>query len=145
MRSVGFAAGAVAVAFAVGAALTVSSTGGAASSGPALYTRAQAKAGAGVYATSCAQCHGAKLEGGAGPPLRGPNMVTLGTKTKLKVGDLFGYMVTNMPMNAPGSLSHDKYVELLAYILQRNGYPAGSKALTYAEAEHSKIAVTSYK
>jgi hypothetical protein len=86
-----------------------------------------------------------KLEGGAGPPLSGPNMVTLGTKTNLKVGELFGYMTTNMPMNEPASLSRDQYVQVLAYILQRNGYPPGSKPLTYAQAESSKVTMTSYK
>ncbi len=112
---------------------------------PALYTPTQAKAGAAAFAKSCASCHGVKLEGGVGPPLSGPNMATLGTKTNLKVGELFGYMTTNMPMNAPASLSHDKYVQILAFILEQNGYPSGPKPLTYAEAESLKVTMTSYK
>jgi mono/diheme cytochrome c family protein len=36
---------------------------------PALYTDAQATAGAAVYAQSCAACHGSQLEGVAAPAL----------------------------------------------------------------------------
>ena len=68
-----------------------------------------------------------------------------GTKTHLTVGDMFGYIVSNMPMNAPASLSHDQYVAVLSYILNKNGYPAGSKPLTYASANASKVLVRSYK
>jgi polar amino acid transport system substrate-binding protein len=90
-------------------------------------------------------CHGASLEGGAGPPLAGQNMTTLGTKTHLTVGDMFSYIASNMPMNAPASLSKDEYVKILAYILKQNGYPAGSKPLTYTSAESAKVLVRSYK
>jgi polar amino acid transport system substrate-binding protein len=112
---------------------------------PALYANAQATQGAGLYASKCAMCHGVQLEGGAGPPLSGPNMTTLGQKTHLSVGDMFTYITTNMPMNAPASLSHDQYVVILAYILKQNGYPAGSKPLTYASATNAKAPVRSYK
>ncbi len=112
---------------------------------PALYTAAQAKAGDSVYGAKCALCHGAQLEGGAGPPLSGPNMTTLGVKTHLTVGDLFGYVTSNMPMNAPASLTHDQYVVVLAFILKRNGFPSGAKPLTYATAMSSTVMVRSYK
>jgi mono/diheme cytochrome c family protein len=112
---------------------------------PALYSNAQAAQGASSYASKCAMCHGASLEGGAGPPLSGPNMTTLGEKTHLSVGDMFTYITTNMPMNAPASLSKDEYVKILAYILKQNGYPAGSKPLTYASATSAKVPVRSYK
>jgi mono/diheme cytochrome c family protein len=110
-----------------------------------LYTAAQAAAGATVYAGKCALCHGAQLEGGAGPPLSGPNMTTLGQKTHLSVGDLFGYITTNMPMNDPASLSHAQYVVVLAYILKQNGYPAGPRPLTYAGASSSGVRIASYR
>jgi mono/diheme cytochrome c family protein len=126
-------------------ALSTLAAGGAGAKAPALYSKSQAAAGEKVYASKCAMCHGANLEGGAGPPLSGPNMTTLGTKTHLTVGDMFGYIVSNMPMNAPASLSHDQYVAVLAYILAKNGYPAGSKPLTYAGANASKVLVRSYK
>jgi hypothetical protein len=35
-----------------------------------------------------------------------------------------------MPANDPGSLSDQQYRQVLAYLLSKNGYPAGSKPLT---------------
>jgi polar amino acid transport system substrate-binding protein len=131
-------------ALAIGALIPLAANGAGASA-PALYAKAQASAGEKTYESKCSLCHGANLEGGAGPPLSGPNMTTLGTKTHLTVGDMFGYIVSNMPMNAPASLSHDQYVAVLSYILNKNGYPAGSKPLTYASANASKAIVRSYK
>lgn len=127
------------------AALHAPAAGAASASTPALYTIAQSKAGATAYLKNCATCHAANLTGGAGPPLIGPNMVTLGKKTNLHIGEMFDYVTSNMPMNAPASLSHNTYVSILAYILHQNGYPAGSKPLTYAAADTSKVLVTSFK
>jgi len=39
--------------------------------GAGVYTAAQASAGAAIYTAQCSQCHGVKLEGGAGPSLAG--------------------------------------------------------------------------
>lgn len=110
---------------------------------PAIYTSAQATSGAKLFAANCASCHGDHLEGNVGPALTGPNLVTLAKHTKLKVGDLFGFMALQMPLNAPASLKKDQYAAIMAYILKVNGYPAGSKALTYAAAMNSPVTMTS--
>ena len=104
---------------------------------PALYTSEQADSGKQKYMTSCALCHGPTLEGRAGPALKGPNFAS--TKANFRVGDVFVIVSQNMPATAPGSLSHDDYVELMAFLLQQNGYPAGSKALTFDTAQRSKV------
>jgi mono/diheme cytochrome c family protein len=117
---------------------------GSAAAAPALYAKAQSAAGAKLYATNCEQCHGANLEGGVGPALRGPNLVRLAQKTKLTVGDFFQFMALQMPLNAPASLSKDKYAAVMAYILSRNGYPAGPKTLTYDGAMKSPVIITTY-
>ena len=116
-----------------------------ASTTSALFSSAQAAAGSKAYATNCAACHGENLEGGAGPALAGPNLKTLSKNTKLTVGDAFTFISQQMPLNAPASLSHDQYASIMAYLLKFNGYPAGSKALTYASATGSKIEFTSQK
>lgn len=102
---------------------------------------AQVAAGSKAFAQTCAPCHGASLEGGAGPALSGPNFKTLSTKVKATVGDVFTYMTTSMPMNAPASLHHDQYVAIMAFILSKNGYHSGAVPLTFAGALASKAPV----
>lgn len=141
---------AAALAVSAGLAFAISSTpvfgkAGGAAAAPKLYSPAQANTGEKLYASKCAMCHGANLEGGAGPPLSGPNLTTLGEKTHLTIGDMFTYITTNMPMNAPASLSKEQYGAIMAYILKFNGYPPGTKPLTYAAASSNKTPVRAYK
>lgn len=108
---------------------------------PVTFTTAQVTAGASAFQAHCSTCHGTQLEGGAGPALSGPNFKTLSTKVKATVSDIFTYMTTNMPMNAPASLSHKEYVNILAFILSKNGYHAGGAPLSYGGASASKAAI----
>ncbi len=102
---------------------------------------AQVSSGSKAFAQNCASCHGAALEGGAGPPLSGANFKTLSSKVHATVGDIFSYMTSNMPMNAPASLTHDQYVAIMAFILSKNGYQPSSSALTYSAAMQSKAPI----
>lgn len=104
---------------------------------PALYTVAQADSGKQKFLANCAQCHGPMLEGRAGPALKGPNFAS--PQSKFHVSDIFTIVTKNMPATDPGSLAHDDYVEIMAFLLQQNGYPAGSKTLTFEEARRSKV------
>ncbi len=104
---------------------------------PALYTDAQAKSGASKYSDNCAQCHGDKLEGMSGPALKGALFAS--AKTGFSVGDILSFMSINMPATQPGSLAHDDYTDIMAYVLQQNGFPAGSAALTYDDGMKSKV------
>jgi mono/diheme cytochrome c family protein len=113
-------------------------------SAPVLYAKAQVAAGAKLYESKCAQCHGENLEGNVGPALRGPNMVRLAQKTKLTISDFFQFMALQMPLDAPASLPKDQYASIMAYILARNGYPPGPKPLTYDAATHSNVVITTY-
>jgi len=99
---------------------------------PALYTDAQAAAGASLYAQTCAMCHGANLEGGAGPALIGQAFAAAGNK--YTVGAIFTVLSQQMPASQPGSLTHAQYEDAMAYILKQNGYPAGATALSYDKA-----------
>jgi mono/diheme cytochrome c family protein len=112
-----------------------------AASKPALYTAAQASAGATVYGASCAACHGDHLEGGAGPALSGATLGTLAKNTKLTIGDLFTFMSQQMPFNDPASLKEGQYADIMAFILRTNGYPAGSTPLTYKGATRSTVRI----
>ncbi|MBD5656033.1 MAG: cytochrome c [Candidatus Eremiobacteraeota bacterium] len=137
-RSVAFAA-AVALLLSAGAASRVHA------SAPALYTAAQATSGGKEYESKCSACHGEHLEGGAGPALSGDTLKTLSKNTKLSVGDAFSFLSQQMPLNEPASLTHDQYTSIMAFILKTNGYPAGSKPLSFSEAKISKVTLTPQK
>ena len=73
------------------------------------YTSAQAKAGAGVYAANCVSCHGANLQGIAGPAVAGNEFIKQVTGNGWSVGDLRDLVVQQMPLSNPGSLNAKQY------------------------------------
>jgi polar amino acid transport system substrate-binding protein len=96
---------------------------------PTLYVAAQATKGKVIYAKYCAECHGKELVGGTAPALSGTQFFTRDMNTKL--GGVFEYMARQMPLGRPGSLTHDEYAQLMAFILQKNGFPSGDSPLSY--------------
>jgi alcohol dehydrogenase (cytochrome c) len=99
------------------------------------YTRAQAAVGATVYSASCQQCHGVNLQGGAGPALVG-QVFKQYVGPKGTAASLYDFTSKQMPLTAPGSLTQQQYLDVVAFILQRNGYPAGTSPLTIATLPH---------
>jgi mono/diheme cytochrome c family protein len=98
-----------------------------ASASPGWYTTAQAANGAKAYQNACASCHGGKLQGAMGPALVGKQFwLTYGGK---KVSTLWSAVHTEMPMMAPGSVSARNSTNIMAFLLQQNGVPAGSTPL----------------
>jgi mono/diheme cytochrome c family protein len=104
---------------------------------PALYTSAQATAGAAVFTQSCAMCHGANLQGGAGPALTGASFDS--ASANKTIGSVFTLITTQMPLGSGGSLTHDQYTAVMAYILTKNDYPAGSTPLEYTTSLASTV------
>ena len=91
------------------------------------YTTQQAQRGAAKYARGCMMCHGLALEGnGEAPPLTG-RFIPDWAGTSL--ADLFEKIQVTMPLFAPGSLSASDTADILAFVLQSNNFPAGSKEL----------------
>jgi mono/diheme cytochrome c family protein len=101
---------------------------------PALYTADQATAGAAVYAQSCAACHGPQMEGVAAPALKGSAFGEMATAQGLTAQTLLDVIANTMPQSDPGSLKPEEFSAVTAYILQQNGYPAGSAALATGAA-----------
>src|SRR5262249_33599850 len=109
---------------------------------PALYTADQATAGAAVYSQACAACHGAQLEGVAAPALKGSHFGGMATAQGLTVDAMLDVMANPMPQSDPGSMKREEYAAVTAYILQQNGYPAGSTALAKGAAGLKDAKVT---
>lgn len=104
-----------------------------------VYTEAQASRGKEIFTMRCALCHGAMLEGAAGPPLAGD--VFLGPHDGQPVSDLFDKINATMPADAPATLEPQQVADLLAFILQANKFPAGRTELARAVAPLKQIAI----
>ena len=50
------------------------------------------------------------------------------------VGSFFNRIQTTMPEEAPGTLSENAVLDVIAYVIQANGFKAGDKALSSASA-----------
>lgn len=81
------------------------------------YTAAQAHAGAAIYRQYCLQCHGADLQGSAGPAVAGKEFLTTGAGNKWTLSDMRTTVFENMPFNNPGSLSPAQYANVMAFLL----------------------------
>jgi len=91
------------------------------------YSSDQAAQGKTLFAQKCALCHGANLQGGAGPPLAGSQFFLRYRGKPLSA--LWSTVHTEMPLNAPGTLSSQQSLALVAYILEKNGFPAGASPI----------------
>lgn len=106
---------------------------------PALYTKAQAQRGRAVFERHCAVCHGRHLEGRVGPALRGEKFASV--KAGFTIQEIFDFLSVEMPAYAPGSLTTRQYLEITAFLLRKNGYPAGTTALTARIARRCTVAL----
>jgi len=102
---------------------------------PKLFTTSEAAQGQIVFEQHCASCHGEDLRGKIGPALIGPSLGSASDHTTVSI--MFNVIAFEMPAGAPASLTKQNYADVMAYILQRNGYPADEHPLTYTAAETS--------
>jgi alcohol dehydrogenase (cytochrome c) len=104
----------------------------------ATYAAAQASVGSTAYSQSCASCHGPNTDDGEfAPPLKGAAFVQkYGGRP---ISELIGYMTTKMPPGNPGSLGATAYAQLAAFLLQRNGAPAGTAELPADEPQLARL------
>jgi mono/diheme cytochrome c family protein len=101
------------------------------------YTADQATRGHPAYNSYCAQCHGPALNGAMGPALVGDAFINKWAHKPLT--ELFNYEQSKMPPTNPGSVPEDKMWLITAYILQKNGFPAGSAALNAQTAARELV------
>ena len=131
---------------AVAAAWTLSI--GAAAQAPAarsawsgVYNKDQAERGRTVYNAQCARCHGETLGGGENSPALVDDVFFAfwGGKT---VGDLVEYTRTTMPSDGPGKIPRRRCIEIAAYLLSVNGFPAGDAELPAELDALTQISIT---
>ena len=91
-----------------------------------VYTAEQAKRGETLYKENCAACHGEDLAGSGPMPALAGNDFVANWKT---VGDLFEKTHSSMPASAPGSLSEPQTSDIIAFLLSKSNFPAGTTEL----------------
>lgn len=96
------------------------SAGSAPAATPAYFTAEQATRGQRVFTGICSTCHGRN-------EFAGPIFAL--TWRAEPVRNLFEQVSTNMPQDAPGSLTPQQYADVVAYILQLNGVTPGDREL----------------
>jgi mono/diheme cytochrome c family protein len=93
-----------------------------------VYTEEQSRRGERTYSDSCATCHAADLTGSqVVPALVGADFLTKLNGSMLS--DLFDRIRTTMPQDGPGSLSSAQYADVVAFMLNKNNFPAGTADL----------------
>ena len=91
-----------------------------------VYTAAQAGRGHAAYEARCVQCH-------EGLEADGPGLMDKAFLDRWRedtLAPLFTFVTTTMPGNAPGSLDPKVYADIVAYLLEANGLPAGTRELS---------------
>ena len=96
----------------------------------AVYSKEQAKVGEQLYEDHCLLCHDKKY---FRPVFAAWEGKTLGTMNTV--------MNTSMPQTNPGVLPLKDYVDILAYMLSLNRYPAGSQPLSNDNNELDNITI----
>ena len=93
-----------------------------------VYTTAQAERGKTAFETSCINCHNRDLAGSVrGPALRGDKFML--DWQDGSVNNLFTKIRFSMPATYPDAVSDEVKIDIIAYLLQVNGFPTGSEEL----------------
>ena len=102
--------------------------------GTAATYAAPSQRGKDVFANDCASCHGSNGQGGVGPALMGADQHLAKYNT---ARDLLKFISANMPFNRPGSLTHQQYLDVLAFLLVQNN--AVTSTANFDETQLSNV------
>jgi mono/diheme cytochrome c family protein len=92
-----------------------------------VYTTVQAGRGESAYSAQCSRCHKDDLSGYRNV-LVGDRFMEDWREDRLE--SFFTTLKNTMPRNAPASLTDREYLDIVAYVLQVNEFPAGTNELT---------------
>ena len=98
-----------------------------------VYTTAEAERGKATYATTCLRCHNPDLSGDRGPALKGERFMSSWGGGSVR--RLFEKIRDTMPPLATSTLDDRTKLDIVAYILQTNGFPAAGTELAIGELE----------
>src|SRR5580658_2055919 len=94
-----------------------------------VYSEEQARRGRATYSDHCLECHGRDLTGDVeNRPLTGGEFFSNWDGTNMLT--LFDRIRITMPGDTPGTLNRQQIADILAFVLQFNGLPAGDAELS---------------
>src|SRR5688572_18380738 len=102
-----------------------------------VYSAAQAERGKTVFMTACIRCHGADLAGTTAPSLKGDRFMNAWGGESLS--RLFEKIRDTMPPNFGTILDNGAKLDIVAFILQTNGYPALAGIQILRQGEQAKV------
>ena len=100
-----------------------------------VFTAGQAARGKAIYATTCAGCHGADLSSVNRPALKGEAFLNHWMEDSL---DALFARVKSMPVNG-ANLGDMAYADVLAFLLDANGFPRGTQELNRAAIPNIQV------
>jgi hypothetical protein len=120
-----------------------------------VYTEAQAQRREQLYVKYCSRWHGADLNGGVAitppwpsgldrtPPSVGP--LFNDHYNDLPLSEMVERIRMSMPQDRPGSLPRQATVDVMAYLLLKNGFPLGRAELSDRVEDLEKITIVGYR
>jgi cytochrome c len=104
-----------------------------------VFSEAQARRGEDAYKVQCAYCHQPDLSGGffdngtgRAPALAGPKAFDSSFVERWRdqtVGEFIATIAATMPQTKPASLPVQTYIDIAAFVMSKNGIPAGAADL----------------
>src|SRR5262245_22638022 len=104
-----------------------------------IYTTAQAERGKAVFNTTCLRCHGEDLAGNAAPALKGDRFQSSWGGDV--IDSLFTKVRDTMPPNFGTILDDQVKLDIVTYILQTNGFPAGTTELKVGSSDVATVQI----
>ena len=98
-----------------------------------VFTAAQADRGKAIFNTTCLRCHGEDLAGNTAPALKGDRFQSSWGGDVVE--SLFTKVRDTMPPNFGTILDDQVKLDIVTYILQVNGFPAGTTELLVASTD----------
>jgi len=93
-----------------------------------VFTDSQSLRGDTVFRTNCTKCHGETLAGNDSvASLTGDGF--LSDWDGLSVFDLYDKILSTMPSDKPNTVPSSQVVDVLAFLLSKNNFPAGTQVL----------------
>ena len=112
------------------------------STGEGVFSDAQSMRGRSAYLENCSVgCHGPTLTGGdRAPSLAGDAFIA--RWKGLTVDALFQRVRSTMPQGRPGSLRDATYIDIIAFLLDANGFPSAAGELVADSALLGQIIIS---